>query len=66
MSSFLLQHQLISFQKFVHKSRHSIQTIFRLIQINLMERKPIEGLIAEKLKKPDQTTLQAQMCLFKI
>ena len=39
---------LVSFQKFMPKSKLSIQAIFRLIKISLMDKKSIEPLIKQK------------------
>jgi len=62
----LIAYLLVSFQKFMHKSKLSIQAIFRLIQINLMERKSIEALVKQKQSRPHHRSKPAQMALFKV
>jgi putative transposase len=60
----LIAYLLVSYQKFTIKSKYSIQKIFRLIQINLFERKPLTELLWDRIfKLPDQIN-KAQICLF--
>ena len=48
----MIAYLLVSYHKFTHKSKHSIQKLIRLIQINLFERKPLDELIKYAGSKP--------------
>ena len=48
----MIAYLLVSYQKFTHKSQHSIQKLVRIIQINLFERKPLIELIKYAGFKP--------------
>lgn len=50
----MIAYLITSYYKFLHKANSSIQTIIRLIQINLFERKPLKELIELKVKKPPE------------
>jgi len=54
---------LTSYYKFLHQAKASIQTILRLIQINLFERKPLKDLIECNLQKPPEISGSRQ-CSF--
>lgn len=56
---------MISFFKFLHKSKFSVQAIFRLIQMNIFERKDIKELLSNKFSKPPERVNQFQICMFK-
>lgn len=54
----MIAYLLVSYHKFTHKSKHSIQKLIRLIQINLFERKSLIELIKHAgFKPPDPDTL---------
>jgi len=59
----MIAYLLTSYYKFLHKAKSSIQTIIRLIQINLFERKPLSDIIEFKTIKPPQTSSDYQ-CSF--
>jgi len=48
----MIAYVLTGYYKFIHKAKTSIQTIIRLIHINLFERKPIKELIQSNTSKP--------------
>ena len=48
----MIAYLLTSYYKFLQKAKASVQTILRLIQINLFERKPLNDLIECNLHKP--------------
>lgn len=50
----MIAYLLTSYYKFLHNAKRSIQTIIRLIQINLFERKPLRDLIEFDTFKPPQ------------
>lgn len=54
---------LVSYHKFTHKSKHSIQKLIRLIQINLFERKPLVELIKHAGFKPPDAEPDCQCSL---
>ena len=60
----LIAYLLVSYQKFTIKSKYSIQKIFRLIQVNLFERKPLTELLWDRILKPPDQINKAQVCLF--
>jgi hypothetical protein len=55
----------ISFYKFLHKTRLSVQQLFRIIQANIFERKPLKDLIQYKIFKPAGLKHTLQIGLFK-
>lgn len=61
----MITYLMISFFKFLHKSKYSIQTIFRIIQINIFERKDLKELLTNKFTKPPGNVNDLQICLFK-
>ena len=50
----MIAYLLTSYYKFLHQANCSLQTIIRLIQINLFERKPIRNLIEFDTFKPPE------------
>ncbi len=52
----MIAYLLTSYYKFIHKTKTSIQTIIRLVQINLFERKPLKDLIQFNAHKKKLTT----------
>lgn len=53
----MIAYLLVSYYKFMLKSKHSIQKLIRLIQVNLFERKPLDKLIKHtRFKPPDKKT----------
>jgi hypothetical protein len=50
----MIAYLLTSYYKFLHKAKMSIQTIIRLIQINLFERKPLRDLFECYTFKPPE------------
>lgn len=61
----MIAYLLISFFKFLNKSKLSIQTLFRIIQINIFERKELKYLILNKIFIPPERMVNNQICLFK-
>jgi len=52
----LIAYLLVSYLKFIHRSNLSVQNLFQRIQVNLLERKPVNELIHNiKYKPPDKT-----------
>jgi hypothetical protein len=60
----LIAYLLISYQKFILKTKYSIQKIFKIIQVNLFERKSLEDLLMDNLVKPPEFVNKWQFCLF--
>lgn len=60
----MIAYLLISFFKFLHKSHQSVQTLFRLIQVNIFERKNLRDLILNKIFKPPESPDTLQLTLF--
>ena len=60
----MITYLMISFFKFLHKSEHSVQTIFRIIQVNLFERKNIKELLSVEFTKPPGIEMTLQFSLF--
>lgn len=60
----MIAYLLISFLKFIHKSKQSIQTIFRILQMNIFERRSINDLIKYQSIKPPPVKLENQFCFF--
>ena len=60
----MIAYLLLSYQRFVTKSKYSIQKALRLIQVNLFERKPLDELLTDRLSKPPDLVNKAQICLF--
>ncbi|MFQ5675242.1 MAG: IS4 family transposase [bacterium] len=56
----MIAYMLTSYYKFLHQTKASIQTILRLIQINLFERKPLKELIELKVLKPPRNSGERQ------
>ena len=61
----MIAYLMISFYKFLHKTRLSIQQLFRIIQVNIFERKPLNDLIQHNIYKPPGLKNELQICLFK-
>ena len=59
----MIAYLLTSYYKFLHQAKRSIQTIIRLIQINLFERKPLKDLIELDIFKPPQP-FRGKQCSF--
>ena len=62
----MIAYLLVSYHKFMLKSKHSVQTIIRLIQINLFERKPLDQLIKHAGFKPPDIEPNLQCSLIGI
>ena len=62
----MIAYLMVSFFKFLYKTRLSIQQLFRVIQINIFERKSLKDLIVNKNIKPPGMKNELQICLFKI
>jgi len=62
----MIAYLMISFFKFLHHSKFSVQQLFRLIQLNIFERKSLKDLIVNKIIKPPGIKNELQFCLFKI
>lgn len=60
----MIAYLLISFFKFMHKSKQSVQTLFRIIQVNIFERKPLKELIKNDMIKPPNQISNNQICIF--
>ena len=60
----LIAYLMVSYQKFLLKTKYSIQKIFRLIQVNLFERKSLADLLMDNLIKPPGFMNKYQFCLF--
>jgi len=60
----LIAYLLVSYQKFLLKTKYSIQKIFKIIQVNLFERKSLEDLLTDNLVKPPEFVNKWQFCLF--
>lgn len=61
----MIAYLMISFFKFLHKTRLSVQQLFRIIQVNIFERKPLKDLIQHIIYKPPGVKNDLQFCLFK-
>lgn len=61
----MIAYLLISLYKFINKSKMAVQKIFRLIQINLLERRPLIDIFKEQNYKPPDKLKVNQTCLFK-
>ena len=61
----MIAYLMISFFKFLHKTRLSVQQLFRIIQVNIFERKPLKDLIQHIIHKPPGVKNELQFCLFK-
>ena len=60
----LIAYLLVSNFKFVHRSNMSVQKLFQRIQVNLLERKPLNELIHNIKYKPPNSTNMNQFALF--
>lgn len=60
----MIAYLMVSFFKFLHKSKLSFQQLFRIIQINLFERKTFKEMIEYKINKPPGLKNNLQICLF--
>jgi putative transposase len=60
----MISYLMVSFFKFLHKSKLTIKHLFRLFQVNLFERKPLMDLILHKYFKPPGESDNLQMVLF--
>jgi putative transposase len=61
----MIAYLMISFFKFLHKTELSIQQLFRIIQLNIFERKSLKDLIINKIIKPPGLKNELQICMFK-
>lgn len=61
----MIAYLMISFYKFLHKSKLSVQTLFRIIQLNIFERKSLKDLIKNKFIKPPGKVENNQICIFR-
>jgi putative transposase len=60
----MIAYLLVSYLKFIHKSKYSIQKLFHRIQINLFERKPLPEIIINQKFIPPNKAFEVQFCLF--
>lgn len=60
----MISYLLISFFKFLNKSKQSVQTLFRLIQLHIFERKDLRDLVLNKIIKPPEHPDMNQLNLF--
>lgn len=60
----LIAYLLVSYLKFIHRAKISVQTLFHRIQINLFERKPIQEIVCTPKYKPPDKTFDPQYSLF--
>ena len=60
----MIAYLLISLYKFMNKSKMAIQKVCRLIQVNLLERKPLTDIFKEQNYKPPDKLFINQTCLF--
>ncbi|MCJ7811845.1 IS4 family transposase [bacterium] len=60
----MIAYLLVSYLKFVHKSKYSIQKLFHRIQINLFERKPLNEIILNQKFIPPNNAFEVQFSLF--
>jgi putative transposase len=61
----MIAYLLISFFKFLHQSKYSVQKLLRIIQVNIFERKDLKELLTNKFVKPLGKTEDLQICMFK-
>jgi len=61
----MIAYLLVSLHKFLQKSRMTVQQIIRLIQVNLLERKPLVDIFQEPKFKPPERVLTNQTTLFR-
>jgi putative transposase len=61
----MIAYLMISFFKFQHKTKLSIQQLFRIIQVNIFERKSLKDLVEYKIFEPPSVENLLQLCLFK-
>ena len=61
----MIAYLLLSYHKFILKSKYSIQALVRLIQVNLLERKSLKELICYGGFRPPDTSKILQYSLFK-
>jgi hypothetical protein len=61
----MIAYLMISFFKFQHKTKLSIQQLFRIIQVNIFERKSLKDLVEYKVFEPPGVENLLQLCLFK-
>jgi len=62
----MIAYLMISFFKFLHKTELSIQQLFRVVQLNIFERRSLKDLIINKVFKPPGIKNEFQICMFKI
>lgn len=60
----MIAYLLITFYKFSLKINISVQNIFRLIQVNLLERKCLVQLLTENISKPPDKQMSNQLAFF--
>lgn len=60
----LIAYLLVSYQKFLLKTKYSIQKVFKIIQVNLFERKSLKELLTDNLDKTPNFVNKWQFCLF--
>jgi putative transposase len=60
----MIAYLLVSFLKFIHKSKYSIQKLFQRIQINLFERKPLTDILFNRKFIPPNLGNEYQVNLF--
>jgi putative transposase len=60
----MIAYLLVSFHKFLNHSKMSLQRLVRLIQINLLERKPLQNIFKEPEIRPPNFKIDYQICLF--
>jgi putative transposase len=60
----MIAYLIVSYLKFVHKLKVSLQKLFHRIQINLFERKPLTEVIVNRKFVPPKIDDNFQFCLF--
>ncbi len=60
----MIAYLLISYFKFSQRTKYSIQKIFKLIHVNLFERKSLVDMLTDKLFKPPDPIIINQISLF--
>ena len=60
----MIAYLMISYFKFSQRTKYSIQKIFKLIHVNLFERKSLVDMLTDKLFKPPDPIIINQISLF--
>lgn len=60
----LIAYLMVSYLKFIHQAKISVQKLFHRIQINLFERKPVHEIVFNVKYKPPNKIIDLQCSLF--